>query len=142
MRQYSEHSDLSDHSRSQSFSSLPSSISNPSHSWASAVGTTPGRDAALAAEYQGRSCHLCFNPNHFLMDCPLLGKDIRQVAQRQRDQQVNESRKGNFPGSRFPMRPQLTHRPPEPRSPPRVVTPVVPDAQTRTTPPSPTWSEN
>jgi hypothetical protein len=84
----------SDHSGDNSISSFPSSISAPTRNWVSAAGSQYSppipKDAVNSVDYRGRSCHLCFNPAHFLMDCPLLGTEIRQMAQQQRDQKSLE----------------------------------------------------
>jgi hypothetical protein len=84
----------SDHSGDNSISSFPSSISAPTRDWVSAAGSQYSlpfpKDTVNAVDYRGRSCHLCFNPDHLLMDCPLLGTEIRQMAQQQRDQKSRE----------------------------------------------------
>jgi hypothetical protein len=73
-----------------SAASQPSSLSAPTRGWASTTGSVQ-LDTALAVDARGRSCHLCFDPNHFLMDCPLLGSEAKLAAQQQRDQKFRDS---------------------------------------------------
>ena len=125
--------------------SPPSSISAPSREWISAASSFNAdptlREATLAAEYRNRSCHLCFNPYQFLMDCPLLGNDVRQLAQRQREQTAAGPRRESSYG-KPQARPTYPPRVTEPRSPPLAVNSVLEDDTPRKAPPSPTWSEN
>jgi hypothetical protein len=70
-----------------------SSISAPSRGWASVAGSVNSypsgvqnpMEAVLALDARGRSCHLCLDPNHFLMECPMLGNEVRMAAQAKRD---------------------------------------------------------
>jgi hypothetical protein len=80
-----------------------------------------------AVDYRYRGCHLCFNTQHFLMDCPLLGAEVRQLAQQQRDQKVREPPARREPSAypRTSSRPPVPMRSPEPRRPPVAVNPVV-----------------
>ena len=63
--------------------SVTSSLSCPTRGWVSAAGSVMD-DAVMAIDGRARVCHLCFNTGHFLMECPLLGSDVRQAAHRQR----------------------------------------------------------
>ena len=122
---------LSDHSGNNSISSFPSSISAPTRDWVSAAGSQYSlpipKDAVNAVDYRGRSCHLCFNPAHFLMDCPLLGTEIRQMAQQQRDQKSREppARREFSAYPRSVARPPISPRVAEPRTAPVMVNPVI-----------------
>jgi hypothetical protein len=71
-----------------------SSIAPPSRGWDSVVNaaTPPSEQAmdqlvemALALDARGRTCHLCLDPNHFLMDCPLLGVELKLAIQAKRE---------------------------------------------------------
>ena len=64
--------------------SVTSSLSCPTRGWVSAAGSVMD-DAVMAIDGRSRGCHLCFNTGHFLMECPLLGSDVRQAAHQQRD---------------------------------------------------------
>ena len=64
--------------------SVTSSLSCPTRGWVSAAGSVMD-DAVMAIDGRSRGCHLCFNTGHFLMECPLLGSDVRQAAHKQRD---------------------------------------------------------
>jgi hypothetical protein len=64
--------------------SVTSSLSCPTRGWVSAAGSVMD-DAVMAIDGRSRGCHLCFNTGNFLMECPLLGSDVRQSAHQQRD---------------------------------------------------------
>jgi hypothetical protein len=114
----------SEFSETCSVSSISSSISAPTRSWVSAPGSTrsapvpeyPGLQEVNAVDYRSRTCHLCFNPGHFIMECPFLGKEARQLVQenRMRATQGKTPRKEGTP--KFPANPE---HPPEHRAPPR-----------------------
>jgi hypothetical protein len=61
-----------------------SSISVPTRGWVSTGGSLL-EEAAIVAGGRNMSCHLCLNSSHLLMECPLLGIEARQAAQRQRE---------------------------------------------------------
>jgi hypothetical protein len=90
-----------------------SDISVPTRGWASAAGSMQSRhtgdptplDAVWALEPKPRSCHLCFEVGHFLMECPLLGPEAKLAAQTRRE--------AKFSGSR--LHPQTSPMPPSPR---------------------------
>jgi hypothetical protein len=121
----------SDHSGENSISSFPSSISAPTRDWVSAAGSQYSlqipKDAVNAVEYRGRSCRLCFKPTHLLMDCPLLGTEIRQMAQQQRDHKSREPpvRREFTAFPRSFTRPPISPRLVEPRTAPVVDNPVI-----------------
>jgi hypothetical protein len=122
---------LTDHSDSHSLSSLPSSISAPSRDWVSASATPRSvpavKESTCAVDYRTRGCHLCFHPQHFLMDCPLLSTEARQLAQQQRDQKARDSPvRRDYPAyPRNGPRPPIAPRVPEPRRMDVSVNPVV-----------------
>jgi hypothetical protein len=70
-----------------------SDISVPTRGWASAAGSIQSRhtgdhtplDAVWALEPKQRSCHLCFEVGHFLMECHLLGPEAKLAAQTRRE---------------------------------------------------------
>jgi hypothetical protein len=76
--------DYSPHSGAYSEFVGESGASIPARGWTSAAGWIQG-EATLAVDARPRRCQLCFAPDHFLMYCPLLGEDVKQAAQRQRD---------------------------------------------------------
>jgi hypothetical protein len=121
----------SDHSANNSTSSFPSSISAPTRDWVSAAGSQYSlqipKDAVNAVEFRGRSCHLCFNPAQFLMDCPLLGTEIRQLAQQHRDQKSRDppARREFSAYPRSVARPPVSPRFANSRTVPVVVNPVI-----------------
>jgi hypothetical protein len=121
----------SDHSANNPISSFPSSISAPNRDWVSTAGSQYSRpipkEAVNAVEYCGRSCHLCFNPAHFLMDCPLLGTEIRHLAQQQRDQKSRDppARREFSAHRRSVARPPSSPLLADPRNAPVVVNPVM-----------------
>jgi hypothetical protein len=79
----------SDHTGNNSISSFPSSISAPTRDWVSAAGSQYSlkipKKAVNVVEYRDLRCLLCFNPALFL-----LGMEIRQLAQQQRDQKSRD----------------------------------------------------
>jgi hypothetical protein len=85
-----------------SVSSVPSSISAPTHSWVSVLGSTrsapvfeyPRSQEVKAIDYRPRTCNLCFNLGHFIMEFLFLGKEARQLVQenRMRETQGKTSR--------------------------------------------------
>jgi hypothetical protein len=117
-----------------SATSQPSSLSALTWGWASITGSVQ-LDTALAVDGRGRSCHLCFDPNHFLMDCPFLGSKARLAAQQQRDQKfrVSPPRRTPPPMTPSPSVPRILSRTPGPprfgdyRRPAEAVHPVVED---------------
>jgi hypothetical protein len=96
-----------------SISSVPSFFPAPMRSWVSAPGSTrlapvsecPQSQEVNAIDYRPRTCHLCFNPGHFNMECPLLRKEARQLVQenKMRATQGKTSRQEGTP--RFPAIP-------------------------------------
>jgi hypothetical protein len=62
------------------------------------------------------NCHLCYTPGHFLMDCPLLGNEIKQAAIRQSESQHRDApaMPGNGPDTPFSASPQVQTRPTAP----------------------------
>jgi hypothetical protein len=112
---------------SRSPSSELSSLSAPSRGWESVTESAnlyhPGVDTSMeeasAVDSRGRTCHLCSVPNHLLMDCPMLGNEVRAAAQAKRD-----AKYGTLPGRmqpptysyrRAPAPPSVrTSRPPGP----------------------------
>jgi hypothetical protein len=94
--------DHSDISATESATSVPSSIFVPTWGWMSA-NESVYEEAALALDTRGRSCHLCYNTGHFLMDCPLIGAEAKEAAQKQRDQKIREN-----PAPRFTPSPPTT----------------------------------
>jgi hypothetical protein len=121
----------SDHSANNSISSFPSSISAQIGDWVSAAGSRYSlqipKDAVNSVDHRGRSCHLCFNPAQFRMDCTLLGTEIRQLAQQQRDQKSRDPPARRkfcaYPSS--VARPPISPRLADPRTVPVVVNPVI-----------------
>jgi hypothetical protein len=76
------------------------STSIPTRGWASPGGSVVDETAfAIAGRQPG--CHLCFNPGHFLMDCPFLGQDWRMAAQKQRELKFKNNKPGRSNFSRF-----------------------------------------
>jgi hypothetical protein len=69
-----------------------------------------------AIDYRPRTCHLCFNPGHFIMECPFLGKEARQLVQenQMRATQVKTSRQEGTP-----KLPAIPEHLPEQRAPTR-----------------------
>jgi hypothetical protein len=125
---------MSDHSEGRSMSSIPSTVSAPSRDWVSASASPHSvlapKESANAVEYRSRGCHLCFNPLHFLMDCPLLPPESRHLAQQQRDQKARDSPvRRDFPTySRTSPRPPIPSRAVEPRRPVVAVNSVIEEA--------------
>jgi hypothetical protein len=108
--------DNSDISAAESATYVPSSISVPTRGWMSTAGSGH-EEAAFALDTRGRSCHLCYNPGHLLMDCPLLGAEAKHAAQKQRDQKIRENpapRSTPSPPMASPTHP-LTRPPASPR---------------------------
>jgi hypothetical protein len=79
---------------SESPLSNASSISVPTGGWVSTGGSLL-EEAAVVAGGKNMSCYLCFNSSHLLMECPLLGIEARQAAQRQRELKFRD-----FPNAR------------------------------------------
>jgi hypothetical protein len=121
----------SDHSANNSISSFLSSISAPTRDWVSAAGSQYSqpipKDAVNAVDYRGRSCHLCFDPSHFLMYCPLLGTEIFQLSQQQRDQKSRDppARREFSAYPRSVARPPISPRLENPRTAPVAVNPLI-----------------
>jgi hypothetical protein len=104
-----------------------SEISIPTRGWASAAGSVQ-EDPVCALYERNLNCHLCFTPGHFLMDCPFLGAETKQAAQKHRETRLRETPalRALPPGDQMapPLRP-----PTRPGGPPRVRDfrrPVVP----------------
>jgi hypothetical protein len=76
------------------------STSIPTRGWVSPAGSVVDETAFAIAGRQP-SCHLCFTPGHFLMDCPFLGQDSRIAAQKQRDLKFKDNQPGRSNVSRF-----------------------------------------
>jgi hypothetical protein len=85
--------------------------------WASAAGSAQ-EEAAFALRKRNMNYHICYTPGHFLMDCPLLGNEIKQSAIRQREAQPRDSPtvRGKVPDTPFSASPQVQTRP---NAPPR-----------------------
>jgi hypothetical protein len=121
----------SDHSANNSISSFPSSISAPTKDWVSAAGSQYllqiPKDAVNAVDFRGRSFHLCFNPAHFLMDCPLMGTENLQLAQHEPDQKSRDPPAcWEFPAfTRSAARPPVSPRFANTRTAPVVDNPVI-----------------
>jgi hypothetical protein len=121
----------SDHAAYNSISSFPSSISVPSRDRVSSVGSQYSlqipKKAVNTVDYRGLSSQLRFNPGHFFMDCPLLGMEIRQLAQQQREQKSRDPpARREF--SAYPMsvgRPPISPRWADPRIAPVVINPLI-----------------
>lgn len=136
--EYPYDGEVPEHSDSISTSSGPSAVSIPSRGWTSIAGSRcsakTGGEAANAVEFRPRSCHLCFDPSHFLMDCPLLGNEARQLAQERREHKFRDSPAPREPGQlpstflakRIPPRPTGSPRQWETRRPPIAVNAVIP----------------
>jgi hypothetical protein len=62
------------------------------------------------------NCHLRYTPGHFLMDCPLLGNEIKQAAILKREAQPRDSPavRGKVPDTPFPASPQVQTKPTAP----------------------------
>jgi hypothetical protein len=112
---------------SRSPSSELSSMSAPSRGWASVTelenpyhpGVDISMEEAFAVDSRGRTCHLCLDPSHFLMDCPMLGNEVRAAAQAKRDAKYgtlpNRMQPPTYPYRRAPAPPSVrTSRPPGP----------------------------
>jgi hypothetical protein len=127
-----------EHSDSISTSFGPSAVSIPSRGWTSAAGSRcsapAGVDAAYAVEFRPRSCHQCFDPSNFIMDCPLIGNETRKLAQEIRERKLYDTSAPREPGKppstltakRMPPRPMGLPRQWEPRLPPIAVNTVSP----------------
>jgi hypothetical protein len=71
-----------------------------------------GVDAANAVDFCPRSCHLCFDPSHFIVDCPLLGNETLKLAQERRENKFKDTSNpcepgqalSTFPAKRMPPR--------------------------------------
>jgi hypothetical protein len=123
--------------------SVTSSLSFPTRGWVSAVGSVMDK-AVMAIDGRCRGCHLCFNTGHFLMECPLLGSDVRQAAHQKRDLKYPKGpswKKPSYP-SRDVRAPRLTrnqtsYRLDDSRRPDVAVHPVVeyPDPRGESPPP-------
>jgi hypothetical protein len=136
--EYPYDGEVPEHSDSISTSSGPSAVSIPSRGWTSVAGsrcTAPaGVDAANAVDFRPRSCHLCFDPSHFIMDCPLIGNETRKLAQESRESKLQDTSTPREPGKppstlpakRMPPRPMGLPRQWEPRRPPIAVNTVLP----------------
>jgi hypothetical protein len=75
---------------SRSVMSDTTSMSAPTRGWASMAGSLQ-EEEALAMEVRNRNCHICFNPGHFLMECPLMDEATRSAIQQHRAQRFNSS---------------------------------------------------
>jgi hypothetical protein len=76
------------------------STSIPTRGWASPAGSVVD-ETALAIAGRQPSCNLCFNPGHFLMDCPFLGQDSRMALKKQRELKFKDNQPGWSNFSRF-----------------------------------------
>jgi hypothetical protein len=74
----------------------------PTRGWASAAGSVQD-EAVLAMNERTRSCYLCLRPGHFLMECPLLGSDVKHATQRQREALFRESPAPTPPPAKPPL---------------------------------------
>jgi hypothetical protein len=92
-----------------------SDTSIPTRGWASAAGSVQ-EEATFPLRERNMNCHLCYIPGHFLMDCPLLGIEIKQAAIRQREAQQRDAPvvRGNVPDTPFPSSPQVKTMPTAP----------------------------
>jgi hypothetical protein len=61
-----------------------SEISIPTRGWHSVAGSAV-KDAAFAIAPQGRSCYLCFRKDHFVMECPFLTPETKELVQQKRN---------------------------------------------------------
>jgi hypothetical protein len=130
--------EVPEHSDSIFTSSDPSAVSISSRGWTSVAGsrcTAPvGVDGANAVDFRPRSCHLCFDPSHFIMDCPLIGNETRKLAQESRESKLQDTSTPREPGKppstltakRMHPRPMGLPRQWEPRRPPIAVNTVLP----------------
>jgi hypothetical protein len=89
--------------------SVASSLSCPRRGWVSAAGSVLD-EAVMARDGRHRGCHLCFKTGHFLVECPLLGSDVRQAAHQQRNLKYQRGLSGKMPAypSRDTRAPLLT----------------------------------
>jgi hypothetical protein len=78
--EYPYDGEVPQHSDSIFTSSGTAAVSISSRSWTNVAGSrssvTAGVEAANAVDFRPRSCHLCFDPSHFILDCPLLGSKL------------------------------------------------------------------
>jgi hypothetical protein len=85
-----------------------SEISIPTRGWASAAGSVQ-EDPVCALYERNLNCHLCFTPGHFLMDCPFLGAETKQAAQKHREARLRDTPavRAILPGNQMapPLRP-------------------------------------
>jgi hypothetical protein len=59
------------------------------------------------------NCHLCYTPGHFLMDCPLLGNEIKQevICQREAQHRDSPAVRDDVQDTPFSASPQMQTRP-------------------------------
>ena len=107
----------SEFSETCSVSFVPSSISAPTRSWVSAPGSArsahvpdyPRLQEVNAVDYRSRTCHLCFNPGHFIMECPFLGKEARQLVQENRMRATRGKTSRQEATPKLPANPEHPH---------------------------------
>jgi hypothetical protein len=67
------------HEQGSELSERWSDMSILTRGWASSAGSVQEK-AAFPLRERNMNCHLCYTPGHLLMDCPLLGNEIKQES--------------------------------------------------------------